>query len=179
MCMLSSLYCYPVCVFFNRFSFFLFFILGCTGSSLLHGLSLDVTSKAYSSFWCSGFLLPWFLLLWIIGCRCEGFSSCSLQSLEQVSVSYGRQVQLLCNMWNLPRPGIQPMSPAMAGGFLSAVPLGKSYPVCSILLNNVFSATALKLLPKSTLQLMHTVVPSIFIKLKPPNQNIYGKEKYI
>ena len=83
--MLNSLYCYPVCFlffFFNRFSFFLFCILGCTGSSLLHRLSLDVMSKGYSSFWCSGFLLPWFLLLWSTGCRCEGFGSCSLQNLE-------------------------------------------------------------------------------------------------
>ena len=30
-------------------------------------------------------------------------------------------------MWNLPGPGIEPTSPALAGGFLSSVPLGKSY----------------------------------------------------
>ena len=30
-------------------------------------------------------------------------------------------------MWNLPRPGIEPMSPALAGGFLSTVPPGKSH----------------------------------------------------
>ena len=29
-------------------------------------------------------------------------------------------------MWNLPGPGTEPMSPAMAGGFLSAVPPGRS-----------------------------------------------------
>ena len=29
-------------------------------------------------------------------------------------------------MWNLSRPGIKPMSPALAGGFLSTVPPGKS-----------------------------------------------------
>jgi len=28
-------------------------------------------------------------------------------------------------MWNLPRPGIEPMSPALAGGFLSTVPPGE------------------------------------------------------
>ena len=28
--------------------------------------------------------------------------------------------------WNLPRPGIKPVSPALAGGFLSTVPPGKS-----------------------------------------------------
>ena len=30
-------------------------------------------------------------------------------------------------MWNLPGPGIKPMSSALAGGFLSIVPPGKSY----------------------------------------------------
>ena len=30
-------------------------------------------------------------------------------------------------MWNLPRPGIEPVSPALAVGFLSTVPPGKSH----------------------------------------------------
>ena len=29
-------------------------------------------------------------------------------------------------MWDLPRPGIEPMSPALAGGFSTSGPLGKS-----------------------------------------------------
>ena len=29
------------------------------------------------------------------------------------------------NMWNLPRPGIEPMSPALAGRFLTTGPPGK------------------------------------------------------
>ena len=29
-------------------------------------------------------------------------------------------------MWDLPRPGIEPVSPALAGGFLTTVPQGKS-----------------------------------------------------
>ena len=32
--------------------------------------------------------------------------------------------------WNLPRPGIKPASPTLAGGFLLTVPLGKSLPFC-------------------------------------------------
>ena len=31
-------------------------------------------------------------------------------------------------MWNLPRPGIEPVSPALAGGFLTIVLPGKPYP---------------------------------------------------
>ena len=34
--------------------------------------------------------------------------------------------QLLLGMWNLPGPEIEPMPPALAGGFLSTVPLGRS-----------------------------------------------------
>ena len=30
-------------------------------------------------------------------------------------------------MWNLPGPGIEPVSPALAGGFLTTAPPGKSY----------------------------------------------------
>ena len=29
-------------------------------------------------------------------------------------------------MWDLPGPGLEPMSPALAGGFLTTVPPGKS-----------------------------------------------------
>ena len=32
---------------------------------------------------------------------------------------------MLCAMWNLPRPGIEPTSPALAGGFLATAPPGK------------------------------------------------------
>ena len=32
-------------------------------------------------------------------------------------------------MWDLPRPGLEPVSPALAGGFLTTVPPGKSFPV--------------------------------------------------
>ena len=33
---------------------------------------------------------------------------------------------MFCGMWGLPRPGIQPVSPALAGRFLSTAPPGKS-----------------------------------------------------
>ena len=38
-------------------------------------------------------------------------------------------------MWDLPGPGIEPMSPALAGRFLTTAPPGKSY---KILLFNLF-----------------------------------------
>ena len=32
-----------------------------------------------------------------------------------------------CSMWDLPGPGIEPMSPALAGGFFTTEPPGKSW----------------------------------------------------
>ena len=40
--------------------------------------------------------------------------------------SCGSQAQLLCSMWDLPGSAIEPMSTALAGGFLTIVPPGKS-----------------------------------------------------
>ena len=34
---------------------------------------------------------------------------------------------LLLGMWNLPEPGMEPMSPVFAGKFLTTGPPGKSY----------------------------------------------------
>ena len=34
-------------------------------------------------------------------------------------------------MWNLPRPGIEPVSPALAGGFFTTEPPGKS--ACAVI----------------------------------------------
>ena len=38
----------------------------------------------------------------------------------------GSRAQLLRGIWDLPRPGLEPVSPALAGGFLTTVPAGKS-----------------------------------------------------
>ena len=39
--------------------------------------------------------------------------------------SCGSWAQLLRGMWDLPRPGLEPMSPALAGGFSTTAPPGK------------------------------------------------------
>ena len=39
--------------------------------------------------------------------------------------SCGSQAQLLRGMWDSPRPGLEPMSPALAGGFSTTAPPGK------------------------------------------------------
>ena len=37
----------------------------------------------------------------------------------------GSRAQSLRGMWDLPRPGLEPMSPALAGGFSTTAPPGK------------------------------------------------------
>ena len=39
--------------------------------------------------------------------------------------SCGSRAQLLHSMWDLPGPGLEPVSPALAGGFLTTAPPGK------------------------------------------------------
>ena len=41
--------------------------------------------------------------------------------------SCGSRVQMLRGMWDLPRPGLEPMSPALAGGFSTTAPPGKPH----------------------------------------------------
>ena len=39
--------------------------------------------------------------------------------------SCGSWAQLLCGVWDLPTPGLEPVSPALAGRFSTTVPPGK------------------------------------------------------
>ena len=41
--------------------------------------------------------------------------------------SCGSRASLLRGMWDLPRPGLEPVSPALAGRFSITVPLGKPF----------------------------------------------------
>ena len=41
--------------------------------------------------------------------------------------SCGSRAQLLRGMWDLPRPGLEPVSPALAGRFSTTAPLGKPH----------------------------------------------------
>ena len=53
-------------------------------------------------------------------------SSCGSRALERRVSSCGAQAQLLRGMWDLPGPGLEPVSPALAGRFLTTAPPGKS-----------------------------------------------------
>ena len=118
-------------IFKNKFIYL--FIFGCVGSSLL----------------CAGFL--WLrragatLRCGVRASHCRGFSccraralgaqasvvvarglsSCGLWALELRLSSCGARALLLHGMWDLPGPGLEPMSFALAGRFLTTVPTGK------------------------------------------------------
>ena len=67
--------------FFNRFIYFIYFYfwLHCVFVAV-HRLSLVVASGGYSWLGCMGFSLQWLLLLWSMGSRHVGFSSCGSQA---------------------------------------------------------------------------------------------------
>ena len=60
--------------------------------------------------------------LWSAGSR--AFNGCGTQAQELWLA--GTRAWLLCGMWNLPGPGIEPMSPELAGRLLCTAPPGKS-----------------------------------------------------
>ena len=60
------------------------------------------------------------------GLWAHGLSSCGTQALERRLSSCAR-AYLLRGMWDLPRPGLEPVSRALAGGFLTTAPPGKSH----------------------------------------------------
>ena len=58
-----------------------------------------------------------------------GLSSCGSRALERrlsSCGSCGAWASLLGGMWDLPGPGLEPMSPALVGRFLTTAPPGKS-----------------------------------------------------
>ena len=112
--------CFCFCFLINVFYFWLHQVFVAA-----RGLSLVTASGGYSSLRCAGFSLRWLLLLRSTGSRCTGFSSCGSWVLERRLSSCGARAQLLRGMWDLPGPGLEPVSPALAGGFLTTVPPGK------------------------------------------------------
>ena len=70
--------------------------------------------------------------------ECMGFNSCSTwlsscgsQTLQRRRSNCGTQAYLLRDLWDLPRSGIEPMSPALADGFFTTEPAGKPPESCS------------------------------------------------
>ena len=114
------------CFFFLCVGCFVYLFLDALGLCCCAWAFLVVANGGYSLLWCADLSLQWLLLLWSMGSRHVGFSSCGSWAPEHRLSSCGTWAQLLCGMWDLPRPGLEPMSPALAGGFLTTVPPGKS-----------------------------------------------------
>ena len=102
------------------------FIFACAGSSLLCGLSSSCGEQGLLSSchtWashCGGSSC--------CGARAlghMGFGSCGPQALKHRLNSHASRAYLLCGMWDLPRSGIKPMSPTLAGRFFTTKPPGK------------------------------------------------------
>ena len=97
-------------------------IFGCTGSSLLHVGFLQLLSCC-DSFSCCRAQAPGARAL-VVAVR--GLSSWSSRARVQGLRSCGTWTSVVCGMCTLPGQGIKPVSPALAGRFLSTVPPGKS-----------------------------------------------------
>ena len=109
---------YPLILFYflkiNLFYLFLFLAVFC------------LRCGAWASH-CSGFSC---CAAWALGTQASvvvacWLSSCGSQAVEHRFSSCGTRAQLLTVMWDLPGPGLEPMSPALAGRFLTTAPPGK------------------------------------------------------
>ena len=58
---------------------------------------------------------------------CDGLACCTAQALEQAGVSScDTRTQLSLSVCNLPGAGVEPVSPALVGAFVTIGPPGKS-----------------------------------------------------
>ena len=75
------------------------------------------------------------LLIAVRGPRTIAASIVAEHRLQTLRLSScGARAQLLRSMWDLPRPGLEPVSPALAGRFSTTAPPGK--PLCHYLLTS-------------------------------------------
>ena len=89
----------------------------------VHGLLIAVASPVAEH----GLQVCGLQQLWHVSSEvvARGLSSCGSRALELRFSSCGVQTQVLRSMWDLPRAGLEPVSPALEGGFLTTVPPGK------------------------------------------------------
>ena len=111
---------FPSFFFFKIYLFYLF-IFGCVGSLLLRMGFLQLGERGLLFIAVRRLLIAVASLVVEHGRQAHGLSSC------------GTRAQLLHGLWDLPGPGLETVSPALAGGFLTTVPPGKP-PRISILI---------------------------------------------
>ena len=81
--------------------------------------------QAFLYLQCEGFQLRWLLLLWSTGSRTHRLQQLAPGLCSTGLISCGSRAQFLLSMWDLRRPGIEPVSPALVGGFFTTEPSGK------------------------------------------------------
>ena len=105
-------------------TFFFFFLINLFIYSFLAVLGLRFCVRAFSS---CGKWGPLFIAM-----RGPLTVAASLVAEHRLQMrrlsSCGSRAQLLRGMWDLPRPGLEPVSPALAGGFSTTAPPGKPWP---------------------------------------------------
>ena len=91
----------------------------------LHGHVFTYSIYLFMHFW-----LHWIFVAehrFSLVAASEVFSDCGTQALECKGFNnFGVEAKLPCGMRDLPRPGIQPVSPVSAGRFFTTRPPGKS-----------------------------------------------------
>ena len=113
--------------FFNNVVCLFVYIYGCIGSLLLRAgflqlpqagatLHCGARTSHYSGFSCCGARA--------LGAQASVVVARGLQSAGSVVVAHGLSCST-AGMWDLPGPGFEPVSPALAGGFLTTAPPGK------------------------------------------------------
>ena len=90
-------------------------------------------SGATLQLWCVDFSLQWFFSMQSTGSRCRGsvavahgLNSCNPQAVERRLNTCHTWALFFCYMWDLPRPAIEPMSPASVGWLFATEPPGKA-----------------------------------------------------
>ena len=106
----------------NTVLLFCVFVFGCGQSSPLCGLFSSHREQELLLVAVHGFLIAVLFLLWSAGSRVYRFNSV-VPGLQRASC--GTQVQLVHGMSDHLGSGIELMSPALAGGFLTAAPPGR------------------------------------------------------
>ena len=106
----------------------------------------------------SSFLCEGSLQLWQAGATLHRDARASLVAEHRLQTrrlsSYGSRAQPLRGMWDPPRPGLEPASPALAGRLSTTAPPGK--PLFWILIIKVFSIFSYLIDPS-----LHHLLPSI------------------
>ena len=100
----------PIFIFQIFFFFFFFNLWLCWVFVSFQGLSLVAASGGHSSSRCARLSLLRPLLLWRTGYRCAG----------SAIAAHGPSC-----MWDPPRPGLEPVSPSLAGRLPTTAPPGK------------------------------------------------------